>query len=96
MSFDAVEFLERLVSDKAESTTSDPRLEPIPVADHPADGAALVETPSGGIYPADLPQAWRELHEERAAIREFDGWQAREHAETGALKEILKRMQECS
>ncbi|MBI5289567.1 MAG: hypothetical protein HY873_11410 [Chloroflexi bacterium] len=61
-----------------------------------ADRGCRVETPSGGLCPADLPQAWRERYEERAAIREFEGGQAREHAEAGALKEILQRMTECS
>lgn len=63
----------------------------IPAADHPADGVKLIETPSGYLVPADLPDPWRELYEERAAIREFDGGQPREHAEAEALKEILER-----
>ena len=44
------------------------------------------------VEPDDLPGAWRELYEERAAIREFDGGQAKEHAEAEAFKEVLARM----
>lgn len=43
---------------------------------------------------SDLPEPWRELYEERAAIREFDGCQAREHAEAEAFNEILQLMRE--
>ncbi|MCG3139125.1 MAG: hypothetical protein HJJLKODD_03004 [Phycisphaerae bacterium] len=51
-------------------------------------------TPNQPInHPDQLPERWRELYEERAAIREFDGGQAREHAETEALKEILILME---
>ncbi len=46
------------------------------------------------IRPDDLPEPWRELYEERAAIREFDGGQAREHAEAEALREIVAMMQD--
>ncbi len=42
--------------------------------------------------PDELSSDWRELYEERAAIREFDGGQAREHAEAEAFGEILDRM----
>ena len=41
---------------------------------------------------ADLPVDWRLEFEERAAIREFDGGQAREHAEAEALREIVGRI----
>lgn len=41
---------------------------------------------------ADLTYDWREEYEERAAIREFDGGQQREYAETDAFHEILQRM----
>lgn len=40
----------------------------------------------------DLPGVWRELYEERAAIREYDGGQAREHAEAEALTETIAAM----
>ena len=40
----------------------------------------------------DLPGDWRCEFEERAAVREFDGMQAREHAEAEAFCEILERM----
>jgi hypothetical protein len=42
--------------------------------------------------PEDLPEEWRWLYEERAAIREFDGRQAREHAEAEALTETITMM----
>lgn len=42
--------------------------------------------------PGDLPPDWRCEFEERAAIREYDGGQAREHAEAEAFTEILTRM----
>lgn len=42
--------------------------------------------------PDDLPADWRCEWEERAAIREYDGGQAREHAEAEAFTEILARM----
>lgn len=41
----------------------------------------------------DLPDDWREYYEERAAIREYDGGQAREHAEAEALQETLRAME---
>ncbi len=40
----------------------------------------------------DLPGDWHCEFEERAAIREYDGHQAREHAEAEAFCEILERM----
>lgn len=43
---------------------------------------------------ADLTPEWRLEFEERAAIREYDGGQAREHAEAEALKEILAKMRQ--
>lgn len=45
-----------------------------------------------GIGPWDLPADWRVEFEERAAIREYEGGQAREHAEAEALGEIVRRM----
>jgi len=44
------------------------------------------------ITPAELPPEWRDYYEERAAVREYDGGQAREHAEAEALKETLAAM----
>ena len=47
------------------------------------------------IDPTDwmgLPGDWRLDFEERAAIREYDGGQSREHAEAGALAEIIAAM----
>ena len=45
----------------------------------------LDETERGYLVPAGLPERWREWYEERAAIREYDGGQSREHAEAEAL-----------
>lgn len=39
-----------------------------------------------------LPPDWRELYEERAAIKEYDGNMPRELAERSALNEIQQRM----
>ncbi|MFH1108686.1 MAG: hypothetical protein V1790_05760 [Planctomycetota bacterium] len=41
---------------------------------------------------ADLPPDWRLEFEERAAIREYDGGQLREHAERDALAETVARI----
>jgi len=48
------------------------------------------------LSPATLPPDWRIEWEERAAIREYDGGQAREHAEAEALHEIIERMRQVS
>lgn len=42
----------------------------------------------------DLDPDWRLEFEERAAIREYDGGQAREHAEAAALREVLEAMRQ--
>ena len=55
----------------------------------PADGQPI---PEPIITPADLPDEWREHYEERAAIREYDGRQAREYAEAEALRETMAVM----
>lgn len=44
------------------------------------------------IRPDDLSDPWRAWYEERAAIREYDGGQAREHAEADALRETIDTM----
>ena len=46
----------------------------------------------GFVQPEDLPEEWYEEWGERAAIRQFDGGQAKEHAEAEAFTEILARM----
>ena len=58
---------------------------------------ASVGYPSGesdpaGIRASNLPEPWLEWWAERAAIREFDGEQARDFAEAEALKETLAAM----
>lgn len=42
--------------------------------------------------PDDLPPNWRALYEERAAIREYDGKQTREHVEAAALAEVVAQL----
>ena len=42
------------------------------------------------ITASDLPERWREHYDERAAVREYDGGQAREHAEAEALGETKR------
>jgi hypothetical protein len=54
---------------------------------------APMADPLAGIRsPDDLPPYWREHYEERAAVREYDGRQAREHAEAEALRETVDEM----
>ena len=48
--------------------------------------------PTPWLDPDDLPGDWRVEWEERASVREYDGGQAREHAEAEAFSEILARM----
>jgi len=84
MRFDARRFLESLY--EADSVAT---LEPEPLPDRQA---TVRESERGYLIPDDLPEPWREWYEERAAIREYDGGQAREHAEAEALKETLDAM----
>lgn len=58
-------------------------------------GTATAAPPHGGLTPGDLAERWREYYEERAAVREYDGGQAREHAEAEALAETLTAMRRC-
>jgi len=41
------------------------------------------------MNPDDLDPDWRDLYEERAAIRQWDGGASKEEAEREAMKEIL-------
>ena len=50
------------------------------------------ESTCGYLVPDELPEPWREFYEECAAIREYDGGQAREHAEAEALRETRYAM----
>ncbi len=61
------------------SSLADPKVGLVPMCDRE-------------ITVTDLPAEWRLEFEERAAIREFDGGQAREHAEAEALRETVERM----
>ena len=49
------------------------------------------DLPTDIITPDELPPDWREFYEYRAAIREFDGHQHREHAEAEAFIETIQR-----
>ncbi len=76
MSFDVVTFLNGLFE------ADQPPPAPAPAADSPA----------GIESPADLSPEWRDMYQERAAIRHFDGGQALEHAEAEAFRETLAAM----
>jgi len=56
-----------------------------------AKAAVLGELADRTMTLAELSAYWRVEFEERAAIREYDGGQAREHAEAEALREIVER-----
>ena len=56
-------------------------------------GAVLEGRIVPDLTPADLPPDWYKRWDERAAIMEYDGGLAREHAEAQALKYILEDMQ---
>ncbi len=60
-------------------------------APEPALPAAAVGT-EATMTVADLPEPWREHYEHRAAVREYEGGQAREHAAAEALAETLAAM----
>ncbi len=85
--------LERLRDLRASRGPSPPAasgaLPPSPAACLPDMGT---ETGEAWPMPADLSPDWRIEWEERAAIREYEGGQAREHAEAEALREIVERM----
>ena len=57
---------------------------------------ALLRDQAPGITLHDLPLDWKIEWLERAAIREFDGGQARGHAEAEALLEVVERMRAAS
>lgn len=76
--FDAAAFLAELTAPRADLQL------PVTVPDTSASVKAF--------GPDDLPADWRVEFEERAAVREYDGGQAREHAEAEAFTEILARM----
>ena len=57
------------------------------------DRAPAARIPLAGTTPADLPPEWLLAWDERAAIMEYDGGLAREHAEAQELKYILEDMQ---
>jgi len=44
------------------------------------------------LTPEALPAEWRDVYEERAAIREYDGGLPRELAEHYALLDVLEMM----
>ena len=59
---------------------------------HKAELLALLCEHGSSASPAELPDDWRLLWEERAAIIEYDGGQPRARAELLALKEIKEAM----
>jgi len=61
--------------------------ERVPKGPNPAAGCPFTG-------PGDLHDGWRLEWAERAAIREYDGQQAREQAEADAFGEILGRMRQ--
>lgn len=84
MRFDAREFLEGLYAGGGVAIVEPERVsEARPTAHVSARGY---------LVPNDLPEAWWEWYEERAAIREHEGGQALEHAEAEALQETLNAM----
>ena len=60
---------------------------------NPSLGAAIHNGVKEITQPRQLPDKWRDFCEERAAIREYDGGETREHAEAEALRETLNRIQ---
>ncbi len=59
------------------------------------DAVAFLEglfKPAPDLTPDDLPPEWREVYEERAAIREYDGGAPRELAEHFALLDVIELM----
>ncbi len=83
--FDAKVWLQSLTAEAPPARASgyDPDLDALPTDDGPG---------AHELTPAELPGDWRVHFEERAAIREYDGGQAREHAEAEALRETLAAM----
>ena len=61
-----------------------------------SSGQQAYEPPSHVIDPDGLPAEYRELYEERAAIREYDGEQPRPQAEAGAWRDVVIRMDEAN
>ncbi|MBN2448001.1 MAG: hypothetical protein JXO22_14820 [Phycisphaerae bacterium] len=78
--FDARAFLEQLITGNAVDSPSPDSF------DGRSQSVTLRATPD------ELPADWRVWFEERAAIREYDGMQAREHAEAEALAETVAAM----
>ena len=55
-------------------------------------GGTIVSVSSPILEPDELPDAWREMYEERSAIREYCGNPSREWAEARAMKETVAAM----
>ena len=81
MSFNARSFLESLYVDVADAPTA-----------QGGDAQTIAGVFAVELTPDDLPGDWRLAWEERAAIREYDGGQAREHAEAEALRDVVELM----
>ena len=61
---------------------------------HKGDLIAIIRAagPFSTVCADDLPAEWRELYEERAGIRQYDGQQNRANAERLALLEVVIQM----
>ena len=83
MTYNAATFLEGLFRQPSTVTVDGSR-----------SALSAVAKSAPDIGPEDLPPQWWELYKKRAAIREYRGGQAREHAEAEALGEIIAQMRE--
>jgi hypothetical protein len=75
-----------------QAVSSDLREQMIEMKNDLLDLLAIEAEIEHGVRPDDLTPEWREMYEERAAVRHFDGGQAIEHAEAEALAETLAAM----
>ncbi|NOT01034.1 MAG: hypothetical protein HOP29_10440 [Phycisphaerales bacterium] len=87
------DLLERMRRHKAELLAmlrgrARPSVGPIPLT-----ASEFTVTDKKYLAPTDLPQRWQEYFQERAAVREFEGNQSREHAEMAALAETMAAME---
>jgi len=90
----ALERLRQIRAARREGASSRALSQPDAVSPMQAPAGPYVETRQGYLAPEDLPEPWWEWYEERAAIREYEGGQAREHAEAEALTETLLAMRQ--
>ena len=60
-----------------------------------ADREAVPSMPDWRAVISTWPEDWRTWWAERAAVREYDGNQARDEAEEAAYEETLEAMNQC-